>query len=70
MTTKTKKNGRDNKMTRRDMNGAAVALGMGVGLALVSAIGSSGAIVGIVIAVGFRTAMGKQRHQNEVDNQQ
>lgn len=68
MTIKTKKNGRDSKMTQRDMNGAAVALGMGVGLALVSAVGSAGAIVGIAIAVGFRAALGRQSKQNE-DNQ-
>ena len=63
MTTKMKKSENDNKMTRRDTNGAAVALGVGTGLALMSAIGSAGAIVGIAIAVGFRTAMKKQ-HQH------
>lgn len=65
MTTKAKKNGRDNEMTQRDMNGAAAALGMGVGLALVSAVGSVGAIVGFAIAVGFRAALGKQSKQND-----
>ena len=65
MTTKMKKNGRDNKMTQQEMNGAAAALGIGVGLALVSAVGSGGAIVGIAIAVGFRSALGKQNQQND-----
>lgn len=59
-----------NQMTQKEIDGAAVALGVGVGLALVSAIGSSGAALGIAIAVGFRTALKKRREQEMDDSKQ
>jgi hypothetical protein len=70
MTTEKKQNGKGSRMTPKQIDGATVALGVGVGLALVSAVGGPGALIAIALAAGFRSALRKQHKQDQGNSSQ